>query len=312
MPLPVRWRYKLDRWRSQIAAKMNTPKQQPRPRICPACGTLVGAGASRCHQCGTSLSFSLSAASKSLGKYMPQTSPVSYGILSLCCILYGVGLLSTIHQSGLVAPGGGLGALMNLGGINNDILLRMGASLPLAYDIAQPWRLVTAVFLHASLLHIGFNLWVLMDIAPTIEEMYGSARFFFIFIFTGICGYIASATFGHAISVGASGALLGMIGVLLAITGSRNNIGAKMLRSQLIYWLIYIAILGVIMPGVDNYAHIGGFASGFVIGKIMADRQPAGVSERRRAVALGWGAGVAVVASFAFMLLNYFGPGLGG
>ena len=105
MPLPVRWRYKLDRWRSQIAAKMNTPKEQPRPRICPACGTLVGAGTTRCHQCGTNLSFSLSAASRSLGKYMPQTSPVSYGILSLCCILYGVGLLSTIHQSGLVAPG---------------------------------------------------------------------------------------------------------------------------------------------------------------------------------------------------------------
>ena len=49
---------------------------------------------------------------------------------------------------------------MNLGGINNEILARMGASLPLAYDLAQPWRFVTAVFLHASLLHIGFNLWV--------------------------------------------------------------------------------------------------------------------------------------------------------
>ncbi len=183
-------------------------------------------------------------------------------ILSLCCILYGVSLLSTMHQSGLVAPSGGLGALMNLGGINSNILARMGASLPLAYDIAQPWRFVTAVFLHASLLHIGFNLWVLMDIAPTIEELYGSARFLFIFVVTGASGYLASAAGGH-FSVGASGALLGMIGVLLAITGSRSNMGSKMLRSQLIYWLIYIAVLGVIMPGVDNLAHIGGFASGF-------------------------------------------------
>jgi rhomboid protease GluP len=242
-----------------------------------------------------------------MSRYLPQTSPVSYGILTLCCILYGVSLLSTMHQSGLVTPSGGLGALMNLGGINSNILARMGASLPLPYDIAQPWRFVTAVFLHASLLHIGFNLWVLMDIAPTIEELYGSARFLFIFVVTGATGYVVSAAGGH-FSVGASGALLGMIGVLLAITGSRSNMGAKMLRSQLIYWLIYIAVLGVIMPGVDNLAHIGGFASGFLIGKVMTDRQPSDASEQRKAVALGWTAGLAVLASFALMLLNYFRP----
>ena len=146
-----------------------------------------------------------------------------------------------------------------------------------------------------------------MDLAPTLEEMYGSARFFFIFVATGAGGYVASASAGH-FSVGASGALLGMIGVLLAVTGGRSNMGAKMLRSQLIYWLIYIGVLGIIMPGVDNFAHIGGFASGFLIGKIMADRQPADVSERRRAIALGWTAGVAVIASFGLMLLNYFRP----
>jgi rhomboid protease GluP len=307
VPLPPRWRYKLDRWRSQIAAKLNTPKEQPRPKMCPACGSLVGTTASRCHQCGTSLSFSLAAASRSMSKYLPQTSPVTYIVLTVCCVLYGVSLASTMRQTGLQSPSGGLGALMNLGGISNNILARMGASLPLPYDLNQPWRFVTAVFLHAGLLHIGFNMWVLMDLGPVLEEMYGSARFFFIFVVTGASGYLASATAGH-FSVGASGSLLGMIGVLLAITAGRNSAGAKMMRSQLIYWLIYIAVLGVLMPGVDNFAHIGGFASGFLIGKIMTDRQPAGVSERRRATALGWGAGVAVAVSFAFMLLNYFNP----
>ncbi len=169
MPLPARWRYKLDRWRSQIAAKMHSEKQQPRPRLCPACGSLVGATAGRCHQCGTSLSFSLSAANRSLSKYLPQTSPVTYGVLTLCCILYGVSLLSTLHQTGFVSPSGGLGALMNLGGISNNILARMGASLPLPYDLGQPWRFVTAVFLHAGLLHIGFNMWVLMDLGPVLK-----------------------------------------------------------------------------------------------------------------------------------------------
>ncbi len=69
----------------------------------------------------------------------------------------------------------------------------MGASAPLPYDLAQPWRFVTAIFLHGSLLHIGFNMWVLMDLAPTIEELYGSARFLFIFIATGAFGYVVSS-----------------------------------------------------------------------------------------------------------------------
>ena len=72
----------------------------------------------------------------------------------------------------------------------------------------------------------------------------------------------------------------------------------RMLRSQLIYWLIYIAVLGLLMPGIDNFAHLGGFVSGFVLGKLMTDRQPADLTERRRAYALGWTAGLAVAASF--------------
>ena len=109
MPLPVRWRYKLDRWRNQIAAKMHHSRKNSRARACVLRAVRWWAPkAARCHQCGTSLSFSLAAASRSLGKYLPQTSPVSYGILSLCCILYGVSLLSTIHQSGLWLPQEGL------------------------------------------------------------------------------------------------------------------------------------------------------------------------------------------------------------
>lgn len=254
------------------------------------------------------MTFSMAAASRSLGRLLPQTSPVSYGILGLCCILYGVSLLSTINRSGFQAPSGGLGALFGLGGISGSVLFRMGLSGP--FDLAQPWRLITAIFLHGSLLHLGFNMWVLMDLAPTIEELYGSARFFFVFIVTGVAGYLLSATTGH-FSVGASGSLLGMVGLLLALTTGRHNIAMRMLRSQLLYWLAYIAIMGILMPGIDNYAHVGGFAAGFLLGKVMADRQPADAIERRRAYALGWTTGFAVLASFAFMLFNYFNTAIG-
>jgi rhomboid protease GluP len=159
-----------------------------------------------------------------------------------------------------------------------------------------------AVFLHGSLMHIVFNMWVLMDIGPQIEELYGSARFFFIYVATGIGGYLLSSTLSGHPSMGGSGALLGLIGVLLAITTGRKSAGMQMLRSQIIRWLIYIAIWGFLFPGIDNYAHFGGLVAGFGLGKIMSDRPPGSPEERNRANALGWATAVVVTASIAFMM----------
>jgi rhomboid protease GluP len=268
----------------------------PRPKLCPACRTLVGAHATRCHECGASLTFSLAAASRSLERLIPATSPATYAILTLSCVLYGLSLLATIRVSGFEGPAGGLFGLFGIGGIDGQVLQRLGASLPLYVDLRQPWRFVMAVFLHGSLMHILFNMWVLLDIGPLIEELYGSARHLFIYVATGVGGYALSSLFGH-FSVGGSGALLGLIGVLLAVTTGRRTAGMQMLRSQLIRWLIYIAVWGLLFPGIDNMAHLGGFVTGFGLGKIMLDRPPATREERSRAYLLGWAAGGAIAAS---------------
>jgi hypothetical protein len=111
------------------------------------------------------MTFSIAAASRSLGRWLPATSPATYGILAFSCLLYGVSLLATMRETGLQPPpSGGMFALLGIGGINGDVLQRLGASLPLPYNLAQPWRFVMAVFLHGSLMHIIFNIWVLMDI----------------------------------------------------------------------------------------------------------------------------------------------------
>ncbi len=310
MDLSPRMRWKLDRFREKMSRIFGGRSEPPRPKLCPACGTLVGATATRCHQCGASMTFSMAAASRSLGRLLPATSPATYGILSLSCLLYLVSLLWTMRISGFQAPeGGGISGMFNLGGINSDVLYRLGASLPLfgfagqPGDLAQPWRFVTAVFLHGSILHIAFNMWVLMDIGPQIEELYGSARFLFVYVVTGMGGYALSSLVGN-FSVGGSGALLGLIGVMLAMTMGRRSAGMQLLRSQLIKWLIYIAIWGLLFRGIDNYAHLGGLASGFILGKIMTDRPPAMPEERKRAYALGWAAGLAVVASFAMVAIE--------
>ena len=153
------------------------------------------------------------------------------------------------------------------------------------------------------MMHIGFNMWVLMDIGPQIEELYGSARYLFIYVVTGIGGYVLSSAFGH-FSVGGSGALLGLIGVLLAITTGRRSAGLQMLRSQLIRWLIYIGIWGLLFPGIDNYAHGGGLATGFLLGKIHDGPSASDSGGTQAAYALGWAAALMVVASFAMMVFG--------
>jgi rhomboid protease GluP len=253
----------------------------------------VGSTGARCYQCGASTTFSLAAASRGLGRLLPATSPVTYGILTVSCLLYAVSLAATVRETGSLMAGG----IFDIGGVSGNVLQRLGASLPLSYDLQQPWRFLTAVFLHGGLLHIGFNMWVLMDVGPQIEELYGSARYLFIYVITGICGYALSSYFGH-FSVGGSGALLGLIGVMLALTMGRQSAGMKMLRGQLIRWLAYIAILGLIVHGIDNMAHLGGFLSGFALGKILTDRPPTTAQERTRAYTMGWLAALAVVASF--------------
>jgi len=245
------------------------------------------------------MTFSIAAASKTLGSLLPATSPATYGILTLSCLLYAASLLWMIRLNGFQPPaGGGMFAIFNLGGIDGNVLQRLGASLPLPYDLAQPWRLVMAVFLHGSLLHIGFNMWVLMDVGPQIEEVYGSARYLFIYVVTGVGGYVLSSLFGH-FSVGGSGALLGLIGVLLALTTGRQSASMRMMRSQIIRWLIYLLVFGLMVSGIDNMAHLGGLATGYLLGRLMAARPPMNSRERTRAYALGWASALVVMASFA-------------
>ncbi|MFZ0819640.1 MAG: rhomboid family intramembrane serine protease [Candidatus Acidiferrales bacterium] len=302
MPLSPRLQWKLDRIRDSVKSFFGGGDSNPRPRMCPSCGTLVGSTATKCHVCGANVRFGIAAAGKSLGRMLPTNSPVTYAVMSVCCLLYGISLLLTLKVGGTPAPQGGmLGTLFGIGGIDTTVNIILGASLPFAYNLQEPWRLVTAVFLHGSMLHILFNMWVLMDIGPMVEELYGSARYFALYIATGVAGYVFSSIVGH-VSVGASGSLLGLIGLLIAATTGARNASAQMLRSRLISFLFYIAIMGLMFSSTDNYAHAGGLIAGFGLGKIVRDRPPSGPDEQRRARAVGWLTAVVVLACFGFMV----------
>jgi rhomboid protease GluP len=274
--------------------------QQPRPKLCPACGALVGINATRCHECGASLRFSLAALSKGLSGLFGGRAPVTSILLVANIMMFGVSLVATMQA-------GEAGGFSILWSMNSEILDRLGASHSVAILFGHQWyRLVTAMFLHLGLLHIGMNMMVLLDVGPVLEELYGSSRYLFLYTTTGILGFLLSAFLGNN-AVGASGALMGLIGAMIAVTTRRGGGLMKELRSRLIRWVLMIFLIGF-MIHADNYAHFGGLASGFAIGKLFADREPMNPREKQRGYALGWFAGIIVLASFVLMILHFRDP----
>jgi rhomboid protease GluP len=270
-----------------------------RPQLCPACGALVGISATRCHVCGANLRFGLAAWSKGLSEFFGGHAPVTVSVLILNVLMFGVSLVGSMHS------GGSFGLF---GGMTDNSLYRLGENLPYNYVGWGPWRLITGTFLHGGLLHIGMNMFVLLDIAPIVEELYGSARFFFMYIACGIGGSLASTFLGKYPSVGASGAILGLIGVLIAVTTKRSGASMQAMRSRLISWVITIFLFGFMVGGIDNWGHFGGLVTGFVFGKLFADRQPEPGKERTQAYLLGWIAGACLLASYVIMFLHIGDP----
>jgi rhomboid protease GluP len=227
-------------------------------------------------------------------------APVTTALLIANILIFGVSMVATL-QTG---QGGGLRILWSLDG---EVLYRFGSLWAPAVRNGEFYRLVTAMFLHNGLIHIGFNMMVLMDIGPTVEEVYGSARFLFLYLITGVAGYVLS-TAADSRSVGASGAILGLVGLMIAITTRRGGSSMQALRSRLVSWVVTIFVLGFVMRIVDNWAHLGGLAAGFLLGKVFADREPMNPAELKRAHALGWSAAIVILASFAFMILHFRDP----
>jgi len=303
LPLPYQWQMRVEKLKSALRGLFGSGDQQPRPKICPACGTLVGISATRCHECGTSLRFSLVAVSKSLGGVIGGDTPVTTLILILNLLLFGVSLVATNQGSN--------GGPNLFSGISSHVLYQLGARQSIAILAGEWWRLVMPMFLHAGLLHLGMNSLFFVDIGPQVERIYGSARYLFLYVLTGICSFIASTAWnlevyhGFGVGIGASGALAGLIGVMLGMTSGRGGSFAREIRAQMMRMIGYLVIMAILPIGIDNAAHFGGLAAGFLLGKVFADREPMNAGEFKRAYALGWLAGLVVVASFVMMFLHF-------
>lgn len=161
-----------------------------------------------------------------------------------------------------------------LGGALRDerLLLQMGAIYPDMLADGQYWRIFAAMFLHGSIVHWLANSWALYQLGSLYEMMFGSFRFAAVYFVTGAIASIASSLYQHGMSVGASGAILGILGAFIfSIRRSpqwRHEPWTKGLISQLVFWAFLNIALGFTVAYIDNVAHIAGLVSGLILGFI--------------------------------------------
>lgn len=241
--------------------------------MCPNCRGLIDRGDSTCPLCGASLRSPRARPSASsgrvLGGLIPVPSTATSAMVAVNVALYGIAWFLSQQSAGADAAGGGIDA---------RVLVRLGAKFGPLIVAGEWWRMVTAMFLHAGLLHIGMNLWCLFDLGPTVESLFSTPKFLVLYLTTGIVGFVFSFFWSPmGLSIGASGSVLGLVGVLIGATFHHGRLGRDY-RSQLWRWVIYIFAIGLIGGlfgmGTDNAAHLGGLVSGLALGYFIPEGEP--------------------------------------
>jgi len=185
-----------------------------------------------------------------------------------------IGISSVLYILTLVASGPRvrLSADFSFLAPSRDAVQLFGASgsFPFFY-LGAWWTVLTATWLHGSLLHILFNMYWIKMLGPQAVELFGPARTVIIYTISGVCGFLLSSVGGlfplpllggAGWTVGASGAILGLVGALVHYGGKS---GSSLIRGEASRLAIMFIVMGFIMQGTDNYAHLGGFAGGYAV-----------------------------------------------
>ena len=304
-----------------------------RPSVCRSCGALVGAGERECAQCGANVAAAAAAqsdAQQQRSHYDHDAMRFARAILTRPATFTVVFIIANVFIFLLtIFAAGGSGNEARF----NDILIAYGAKLNSLIQQGQWWRFVTPIFLHGGFAHLLMNMYGLWILGPYVERLYGSAKFVVFWVLTGIAGVVASyltvrpamhaaGPVGRFLfkaddvaSVGASGALFGLIGVLFVFgikfrhelpEGFKRAFGTGMLPTILLNIFI-----GYVFPFIDNAAHMGGLTAGALLALFIGYKRP----HERAGVAIFWhvlqvGALALVVLSFFMVWRTYTGPPL--
>jgi len=237
--------------------------------VCPSCGSLVGVRDEKCYSCGRANPglFGFGPALRRLGTEFG----FSQLVVGACVTMWLVTLLVTV-----LASGGGLGGGSFMSALSpaTSVLYVFGASgaLPV-FAYGRWWTVLSAGWLHAGLLHVAMNMYWVWQMGPAITELFGPARTVIIYTIGGIAGFAVSSLAGaflpripflggggFGFTVGASAPVFGLIGALYHY----GRMGSTIIKQTAISIMVQAALFGLLVPGIDNYAHLGGFAGGYL------------------------------------------------
>ncbi len=244
--------------------------------VCPSCGRLVGVNDDKCFHCGRPR--------PGLWGFAPLLRRLGndLGFVELMIGACGLLFLATLaaDTAGMVVAGGGFFSFLIPSG---ESLIVFGASG--AYPVfgyGRWWTLLSAGWLHGSLLHILFNVLWIRQLAPAVAEAFGPARMVIVYILGGVVGF-AFSTFGPVYvpllpfllggpgtTVGASAPIFGLLGALIWY-GRRVS---SAIGAQAWSWAALLFAFGFLWPNVDNWAHLGGFLGGLGVAAVLDPRKP--------------------------------------
>lgn len=273
--------------------------------VCASCGSLVGVNDEQCYTCGRRNPglWGYSAALRRLGTDFGFVPMVIYG----CAALYILTLVVTMMLGGNVMGGSLFSLLAPADGV--ALLFGMSGAYPV-FALGRWWTILSAGWLHGSVLHIAFNMLWVRDLGPPIADMYGGARLVIIYTLSSASGFLLSSVMGYllpgvpllggaAYTLGASAAICGLVGALLHY-GNRG--GSSMIRTHAINCAVTIFISGLLLSRVDNYAHLGGFVGGYLTSRWLDPLKPERVNHMVGALICLLATVLAVLASIVSTL----------
>lgn len=238
-------------------------RQRAGSTLCPSCGKLVGVNDDVCLNCGRKRPgmWGLTSLIRGLGKDMGFVQAVIVGNAFLYLAML---VVDPQHI--------GMGGLLSIGTPSQYALIRFGAAgaLPV-FGLGRWWTVLSAGWLHAGLLHIGFNLYWIRFLAPETAELYGAARMVIIYTISSITGFLTSSLLGSVFTVGASAPILGLLGAMVYYS---RRTGSSVVGRMAWSYALFMILFGFMMRGTDNWAHLGGFAGGFLAGLLLDPRKP--------------------------------------
>jgi rhomboid protease GluP len=234
--------------------------------LCASCGVLVGVNDSTCYNCGRRNPglWGFGPALRALGNDLGFVNIVTGATV----IMYVLSLI-------LSRDGTNIGLTPSSGALQ---ILGASGAVPV-FGAGWWWTVLTAGWLHGGILHIFFNVLWIRRLGPEIANLYGAGRMIVIYTIAGIVGFTLSSVmyflpipfFGAGLTVGASASIFGFLGALVHY-GRRT--GSSHIGQAGIQYAIFMGILGFIIPGVDNAAHLGGFVGGYLASMILDPLKP--------------------------------------